>query len=78
MTSALKLLGCFDSSVREFEQQATNSDNTFIKRNFDVFEKFFTSLDEKYLHDYEVDENIINICYIMRFLYDTAIDSFDK
>jgi hypothetical protein len=80
LTSALKLLGCFDSSVSEFEQQANNalSDTTFIKRNFDVFEKFFASLDEKHLQDYEVDENTINICYLMKFLYDMAIDSFDK
>lgn len=27
---------------------------------------------------HQMDEKLIYICYIMRFLYDTAIDSFDK
>ena len=75
LTDALKLLGCFNSNT-EFE--SLSNDNTFVKRNFDVFEKFFCSLDESCLQTQDIDEKIIHSCYIMRYLYDTAIDAFDK
>ncbi len=75
LTDSLKLLGCFNTSSH-FE--CSLNDNTFVKRNFDVFEKFFCSLDEKCLTTSDVDEKIIHACYIIRYLYDTAIDAFDK
>ena len=49
-----------------------------MKRSFDVFEKFFCTLDERYLQAQDIDEKIIHACYIIRYLYDTAIDAFDK
>ena len=86
----MKLLGCFDSSKTEFEPR-TNND--FVKRSYDVFETFFSTLDQKFLDidsnesksasptelaHYKMNEKLVYICYIMRYLYDTAIDSFDK
>lgn len=77
LTSALKLLGCFNVAANEFSAiQAT--DGPFIKRNFDVFEKFFCSLDDKCLMGHNMDEKLIHVCFIMRYLYDTAIDWFDR
>ena len=32
----------------------------------------------KLVTHFEMDDNLIYICFIMRYLYDTAIDSFDK
>lgn len=106
LCAALKLLGCFDPTKSQFEPR-TNVD--FVKRGFDVFEKFFCTLDDSILNQAQVasvqqsndanpvtdssmspskttnplmfnqmDEKLIYICYIMRFLYDTALDSFDK
>lgn len=140
LCAALKLLGCFDPSRTQFEPR-TNID--FVKRGFDVFEKFFCTLDEDFIlnnqtsatipqpigsspslsqqqqqqsstptsspslassfsHDSpndlsspispnssssknnppimynQMDEKLIFVCYIMRFLYDTALDAFDK
>lgn len=120
MCAALKLLGCFDPSKTQFEPR-TNID--FVKRGFDVFEKFFCGLDDSILNQSlpstispvdsaqnsppaqqtptnsasgspidspispskanpliynQMDEKLIYICYIMRFLYDTALDAFDK
>ena len=80
--AALKLLGCFDPSKAQFEPRA-NKD--FVKRGFDVFEKFFcnindsfSEIDEMNFADHEIDEKLVYVCYILRYLYDTAIDSFDK
>ena len=85
LSAALKLLGCFDPSKSQFEPR-TNND--FVKRGFDVFETFFCTLDEKCLNDqsqaaksiqhYQIDEKLVFVCYIMRFLYDTALDSFER
>lgn len=88
LCSALKLIGCFDSTRETFEPNNSNSD--CVKRGFDVFEKFFCTLDEQVLDSqindsqtskymtYQMDEKLVFVAYIMRFLYDTAIDSFDK
>ena len=88
LCSAIKLLGCFDASKSRFESR-TNND--CVKRSFDVFEQFFCSLDDEFTasphqsdtnmaaHNlYQLDEKLTYVCYIMRFLYDTAFDSFDK
>lgn len=130
LCAALKLLGCFDPTKTQFEPR-TNVD--FVKRGFDVFEKFFCALDDDdsilnqtsepltttttasatspdkspYLPSANIpqttptdspvdspmspskaannsliynqmDEKLIFTCYIMRFLYDTALDVFDK
>lgn len=85
---ALKLIGCFDTSRSTFE---SNKNTESIKRGFDVFEEFFCTLDEqvlksqindsdaaKYGNTYQMDERLVYVTHIMRFLYDTAIDSFDK
>ncbi len=32
----------------------------------------------KFGKTYQMDERLVNVAYIMRLLYDTAIDSFDK
>ena len=89
LCAALKLLGCFDASKSQFEPR-TNND--FVKRGFDVFETFFSTLDEKCLNEqsqtnsataksiqhYQIDEKLVFVCYIMRYLYDTALDSFER
>lgn len=115
LCAAIKLLGCFDPSKTQFEPR-TNVEHIYLKRGFDVFEKFFCTLDDSFLSQSDVnlqqqqqqqqpgqtnssestadsnsspsksnallfnqmDEKLIYICYIMRLLYDTAIDSFDK
>jgi WD repeat and FYVE domain-containing protein 3 len=80
--AALKLLGCFDANKTHFEPRE-NSD--FVKRGFDVFEKFFCNMNESFgeidreiTAGHEIDAKLVYICYILRYLYDTAIDSFDK
>lgn len=103
LCAALKLLGCFEPSKTQFEPR-TNVD--FVKRGFDVFEKFFCTLDDSMFFQSnpqqqqtndlsndntlslsnatnqpsfnQMDEKLVYICYIMRFLYDTALDAFDK
>ena len=97
LCAALKLLGCFEPSKTQFEPR-TNSD--FVKRGFDVFEKFFCNLNDAFVEldennsdninsstnaaansvfgRQEINEKLVYICYILRYLYDTAIDSFDK
>jgi hypothetical protein len=81
LCAALKLLGCFDSSRTEFE---TRVNIDFVKRSYDVFETFFSTLDNKYFEsdvkiaNHIMNEKLVYICYIMRYLYDTAIDAFDK
>ena len=93
LCAALKLLGCFEPKKTQFEPR-TNSD--FVKRGFDVFEKFFSNLNDSFVEldensdsvsvsstmtfgsRQEINEKLVYICYILRYLYDTAIDSFDK
>jgi hypothetical protein len=88
LASAVKLLGCFDTNKTIFEPH-TNSD--FVKRGFDVFEQFFFLLDDeitspffseenmlKIQNTFRLDEKLIYVCCIMRYLYDTAVDSFDR
>jgi hypothetical protein len=80
LCAALKLLGCFDASKTQFEHR-TNVD--FVKRSYDIFETFFSTLDNSQTNEFDLsqqkmNEKLVYICYIMRYLYDTAIDSFDK
>lgn len=85
LCAALRLLGCFDPERKQFDQRV-NTDN-FIKRSFDVFETYFCTLDESCFQTIDddclknsdqLDPKLIYICFIMRLLYDTAIDSFDR
>ena len=80
LCAALKLLGCFDATKTQFEPR-TNVD--FVKRSYDIFETFFSTLDNSQTNEFDLsqhkmNEKLVYICYIMRYLYDTAIDSFDK
>lgn len=103
LCSALKLLGCFDTTKTQFEPR-TNND--FVKRGFDVFETYFCNLEEDSIQPLPPstslsnkannqnsnnsnlnnsnnqnsmdDDRLIYFCHIMRYLYDTAIDTFDK
>ena len=104
LCSALKRVGCFDSSRNEVEPRATND---YVKRNFDLFENIFTSSDDSFStkiiadctqvspnHETgyastpvanshhqsptTVNPTIIYACYILRYLYETALDTFDK
>jgi WD repeat and FYVE domain-containing protein 3 len=123
--SALKLIGCFDTTKTEFDKVKEKSVNSFVLKKHDdndlSFEDFFCMLEENYflyrqneddtdMDDDEKTNNIVNLntcninnssfdsmnetkkfikkfemedrlvfnCFILRFLFDTAIDSFDK
>lgn len=89
LCAALKLVGCFDTTRSQFEPSSTGSGDC-VKRGFDVFEQFFGTLDHQVLSSqinnsatnkfktYQMDDRLVFVAYVMRFLYDTAIDSFDK
>ena len=89
LCAALKLIGCFDATKSQFDPSNENGD--CVKRGFDVFEQFFGTLDHQVLtsqinnstsaskfRTYQMDDRLVFVSYIMRFLYDSAIDSFDK
>ncbi|CAF0832439.1 unnamed protein product, partial [Brachionus calyciflorus] len=93
LCAALRLLGCFEADNKQFKAKSKDEKN-FIKRSFDVFETYFCTLDETCFQNVDsaentpqlspnskldhLDQKLIYICYIMRLLYDTAIDSFDS
>lgn len=81
LCAALRLIGCFEPDVKQFSAKIEN----FVKRSYDFFETYFCTLDQSCLEKCNTDINserldpkLIYICYIMRLLYDTALDAFDR
>lgn len=62
------------------QQSELNSPSSFLHPSNDADSHLNSSLSSpsKLSHYNQMDEKLIFVCYIMRFLYDTAIDSFDK
>lgn len=83
LCAALRLIGCFEPDVKQFSAMAEN----FVKRSYDFFQTYFCTLDESCFEKFNtdnvsnsdrLDRKLIYICYIMRLLYDTALDAFDR
>lgn len=83
LCAAIRLLGCFESEILQFPAKAKK----FVKRGYDIFETYFCTLDESCFEKFnsdncsnseKLDPKLVYICYIMRLLYDTALDAFDR
>ncbi len=93
LCAALRLLGCFDVSRAQFEADSSiefvkRSNDLFEAFFCNLDENTFNAESGvSSMSDFQqppgsqgsvTDEKLIYVCYIMRFLYDTAMDTFDK
>ncbi|CAH1794598.1 unnamed protein product [Owenia fusiformis] len=72
LTEAVRLLGCFSSEV---DIQPTTS--TLKTSEDHPFDEFFCNLKPHRLKE-EVPKTLIHACMMVRYLYDMALDAFDK
>ncbi len=91
--AAIKLLGCFDATKSHFEPRTNNDfvkrgfdifETYFCTLDEKCFEDDKSNKEPAQQQASNesspngIDEKLIHVCHIMRYLYDTAIDSFDK
>ncbi|KAL5018826.1 hypothetical protein ScPMuIL_004548 [Solemya velum] len=73
LTEAVRLLGCFSTTI---DIQPTE-DNMEEGKTSEVLEDFFSNAKENRLKK-EVPQILLSGCLMIRYLYDMALDTFDK